>query len=178
MNNTAIVSVQEQKQLQLLNNGLITADRFINKNYLINISEQNIVPLNDYEKTTNSIRLFQIIKLVYDKTENINDKLISVYSALQYVDSSALLVINGNGKEVTFYIGIRSVDNAATASKILEKSFVGNFPGSTLRSMKNGEIAEVMETVAKTENYNTSRNVSCVTVIPSMRDADKFKLAL
>ena len=55
MDNTAIVSVQEQKQLQLLNNGLITADRFINKNYLINISEQNIVPLDDYEKTTNSI---------------------------------------------------------------------------------------------------------------------------
>lgn len=173
MDNTAIVSVQEQKQLQLLNNGLITADRFINKNYLINISEQNIVPLDDYEKTTNSIRLFQIIKLVYDKTENINDKLISVYSALQNVDSSALLVINGNGREVTFYIGIRSVDNAATASKILEKSFVGNFPGSTLRSMKNGEIAEVMATVAKTDNYNTSRNVSCVTVIPSMRDAIK-----
>lgn len=101
MDNTAIVSVQEQKQLQLLNNGLITADRFINKNYLINISEQNIVPLDDYEKTTNSIRLFQIIKLVYDKTENINDKLISVYSALQNVDSSALLVINGNGRAVT-----------------------------------------------------------------------------
>ena len=175
MDNTAIVSVQEQKQLQLLNNGLITADRFINKNYLINISEQNIVPLDEYEKTTNSIRLFQIIKLVYDKTENINDKLISVYSALQNVDSSALLVINGNGREVTFYIGIRSVDNAATASKILEKSFVGNFPGSTLRSMKNGEIAEVMATVAKTDNYNTSRNVSCVTVIPSMRDEDKDK---
>ena len=54
MDNTAIVSVQEQKQLQLLNNGLITADRFINKNYLINISEQNIVPLKEYEKTTNS----------------------------------------------------------------------------------------------------------------------------
>lgn len=50
MDNTAIVSVQEQKQLQLLNNGLITADRFINKNYLINISEQNIVPLDEYEK--------------------------------------------------------------------------------------------------------------------------------
>lgn len=41
--------------------------------------------------------------------------------------------------------------------------------------MKNGEIAEVMVTVAKTDNYNTSRNVSCVTVIPSMRDEDKDK---
>lgn len=32
-----------------------------------------------------------------------------------------------------------------------------------------------MATVAKTDNYNTSRNVSCVTVIPSMRDEDKDK---
>ena len=172
MENTTLSSVQEQKQLQFLNNGLITADRFINKNYLINVAEQNVVPISDFEKSTNSIRLFQIMKLVYDKTENINDKLISVYSALQNVDSSAVLVINGKNGEVTFYIGIRSSDNAAIASKILEKSFIGNFPGSTLRSMKNSEIADVMESVSKTENYNTSRTVSCVTVIPSMRDED------
>ena len=175
MENTTLSSVQEQKQLQFLNNGLITADRFINKNYLINVAEQNVVPISDFEKSTNSIRLFQIMKLVYDKTENINDKLISVYSALQNVDSSAVLVINGKNGEVTFYIGIRSSDNAAIASKILEKSFIGNFPGSTLRSMKNSEIADVMESVSKTENYNTSRTVSCVTVIPSMRDEDKEK---
>ena len=175
MENTTLSSVQEQKQLQFLNNGLITADRFINKNYLINVAEQNVVPISDLEKSTNSIRLFQIMKLVYDKTENINDKLISVYSALQNVDSSAVLVINGENGEVTFYIGIRSLDNAAIASKILEKSFIGNFPGSTLRSMKNSEIADVMESVSKTENYNTSRTVSCVTVIPSMRDEDKEK---
>ena len=175
MDNNAMVSIQEQKQMQLLNNGLITADKFINKNYLINIAEQMVVPINDYDKNTNSIRLFQIVKLVYDKQENINDKLISVYSALQNVGSSALLVINGNGKEISFYTGIRSVDNAATASKILEKSFVGNFPGSTLRSMKNSEIADVMDSIVKSQYENTSRNVSCVTVIPSMRDEDKDK---
>lgn len=62
MDNTAIVSVQEQKQLQLLNNGLITADRFINKNYLINISEQNIVPLDEYEKL--------LIRFDYFKSSN------------------------------------------------------------------------------------------------------------
>lgn len=171
----SIMTVTEQKQMQLLNNGLITADRFINKNYLINISEQNVIPLAEKDRSTNTIRLFQIIKLVYDKKENINDKLISVYSALQNVDSSALLVINGNGKEVTFYIGVRCVDNAATASKILEKSFIGNFPGSTLRSMKNSEISNIMESVIHTENINTSKNVSCVTVIPSMRDENKDK---
>lgn len=175
MDNNALVTVQEQKQLQLLNSGLITADKFINKNYLINIAEQNVMKLSEDEKNTNLIRLFQIVKLVYDKKENINDKLISVYSALQNVDSSALLVINSDGKSVTFYIGVRSVENAATASKILEKSFLGNFSGSTLRNMKNSEIVEVMESVVNSEYMNTQRNVSCVTVIPSMRDENKDK---
>ncbi len=175
MDNNAIVSVQEQKQIQLLSSGLITADRFINKNYLINISEQNVVALAENEKNTSAIRLFQIVKLVYDKKENINDKLISVYSALQNVDSSAILVISGDGRQVTFYIGVRSVENAATASKILEKIFLGNFSGSALKNMKNSEINEVMENVVKSSYVNTERNVSCVTVIPSMRDEDKDK---
>ena len=175
MDNNTIVSVQEQRQNQLLSSGLITADRFINKNYLINISKQNVISLSENEKSNNAIRLFQIIKLVYDKKENINDKLISVYSALQNVDSSALLIIDGKGNEVTFYIGVRSMENAATASKILEKSFLGNFSGSTLRSMKNSEITEVMESIVNSEYINTQRNVSCVTVIPSMRDEDKDK---
>lgn len=175
MEESGVVSIQEQKQIQLLNSGLITADKYINKNYLINIAEQNVVTINEMEKNTNAIRLFQIVKLVYDKKENINDKLISVYSALQNVDSSALMIINGNGNGVTFYIGVRSEENAATASKILEKSFLGNFSGSMMRSMKNSEIAEVMDKVVTSEYLNTQKNVSCVTVIPSMRDEDKDK---
>jgi len=175
VDSNAIVTVQEQKQIQLLNNGLITADKFINKNYLIDIAQQNVVALNEDEKNTSAIRLFKIDKLVYDKKENVNDKLISVYSALQNVDSTALLVINGTGKEVNFYIGVRSNSNAATASKILEKSFLGNFSGSSLYNMRNSEIAGVMESVVKSESVNMQKNVSCVTVIPSMRDEDKDK---
>ena len=175
MDNISSLTINEQNQMQLLNNGLITADRFINKNYLINISKQSVVPLPEEEKNTNAIRLFQIVKLVYDKQENVNDKLISVYSALQNVNSSALLLINGDGKSTTFYIGVRSNQNAATASKILEKSFLGNFSGSTLRQMRNSEISRVMEESVQSELINTQRNVSCVTVIPSMRDEDKEK---
>lgn len=170
--NGEIVSVQEQRQAQLLTNGLITADRFINKNYLINVSSQNIVPLPEEDKTTGPIRLFRIGKLVYDEKENVNDKLISVYSALQNVESAAILIVDGDGQHVTFYIGTRSPENASTAAKILEKSFIGNFPGSTLERLKNSEIAGVMNGIVETEGF-TSRNVSCVTVIPSMRDDDK-----
>ena len=53
-----IISVQEQKQLQILNNGLLTADKFITKNYLINLSKQNVVLMDEAEMDSHFIRLF------------------------------------------------------------------------------------------------------------------------
>lgn len=170
-----LLSVEESRLLQLLNDGLITADRFINKNYLINLSERNVNPLDEEKRSTSPIRLFEIEKLVYDKDENVNDKLISVYSALQNVNSSAVLIIDGSGKEVKMYIGVRAEESAAVASTILAKGFEGNFAGSTLRSLKNKEVAKVLGTVKETEHLNSGKNVSCVTVVPSMRDDDKEK---
>ena len=170
-----IITVEEQKQTKLLENGLIMADRFINKNYLINLQERGVVPLDDREKVTNAIRLYQVSKLVYDAKENINDKLISVYSALQDIGGTALLIIDSDGSRVSYYIGTRTPENAATAGKILQKSFMGNFPGSTLSNLKNSEIAQVMSRITESDYVNTCRNVAEVTVVPSMRDEDKDK---
>ena len=47
---------------------------------------------------------------------------------------------------------------------------------SYLKDMKNSEIAQVIDDIARTGYDNTAKNVSCVTVIPSMRDEDKDKL--
>ena len=173
--NDQIIATEEKRQMQLLDNGLTTADRFINRNYLINLPGQQVVSLPEEEKSTGAIRLYKIEKLVYDRHENVNDKLISVYSALQNVDGSAILLLEGTGKEIIFYVGVRSNSNAAIAGRILQKSFIGNFPGSTLKNMRNGEIASVMEHITLSQHENTPKNVSCVTVIPSMRDEDKEK---
>lgn len=175
MTEANIISVQEQKQLQILNNGLLTADKFITKNYLINLSKQNIVLMNEDEMDSHYIRLFQILKLVYDKKENVNDKLISVYSTLQNINASTLLIINGDGREISVYIGIRSKESASTAISVLEKSFLGNFTGSSLRSLRNSEICNLLKSIVTSERSDTQRNVSCVTVVPSMRDKDKDK---
>lgn len=173
--NDVKLSINSRKQIDAINIGLATADKFINKNYLIDISSQRIVPLDESAKTSNCIRLFKLERLVYDRKENINDKLISVYSALQNVDGSAVLLITSNGIEFSFYVGVRSEENASTASKILEKSFLGNFPGSVLSGMKNSEIANVLARVTSEDIPSKTKNISCVTVIPSMRDENKEK---
>ena len=119
--------LNDSKQAQMINNGLKLADKFINRNYLINVTDNEVVSLSEDDKNVSSIRLYQIEKLVYDKEENINDKLISVYSSLFNVKSSALLIICGNAKQVNMYLGIRSKENASVAGLILEKSFIGNY---------------------------------------------------
>ena len=175
MNELTTVSAEEEKQTKLLENGLVMADRFINKNYLINMQERSVVPLPEEEKTTNALRLYQVKKLVYDKKENVNDKLISLYSALQDIEGTALMIVDSDGKKISYYIGVRTLENAATASLILEKSFMGNFSGSELQNLKNSEIAEVMSHITESQFRNTARNVAEVTVVPSPRDEDKDK---
>ena len=139
------------------------------------MQERSVVPLPEEEKTTNALRLYQVKKLVYDKKENVNDKLISVYSALQDIEGTALMIVDSDGKKISYYIGVRTLENAATASLILEKSFMGNFSGSELQNLKNSEIAEVMSHITESQFRNTARNVAEVTVVPSPRDEDKDK---
>lgn len=175
MTENSIVTIQDEKSQQQLTNGLIMADRFVNKNYLINASEQEVVPFDLSKINCNGIRLYKISKLVCDKEENVNDKLISVYSALQDVDSSALMILDSNGKDVALYIGVYSDNNAAIAGDILEKSFKGNFSGSEIsKGLSNSEINDRLDTMIGV-NSSISKKVSSVTIIPSSRDEDKDK---
>lgn len=64
-----------------LEKGMLYADTFVNKNYLINLDRYPLVELAPAEKSDEYIRLYQIERIVYDVDENANDKLISVYSA-------------------------------------------------------------------------------------------------
>lgn len=175
MNEHNLATRQELEQVELLNNGLLTADRFINKNYLINLSQCPVMELEEEAKNVNRLRLYQVEKLVYDKKENTNDKLVSVYSTLKEIDSAAILLICGTEEKVTYYIGVQAEENVSTAGKILEKSFLGNFPGSVLKGLKNSETDQIMKRITVSEYVNTPRNVSAVTVVPSMRDEDKDK---
>ena len=167
-------TTNELKRQQNLRTGMFMADKFINKNYLISLSSNAVRPMEPADKSVGNIRLFRISKIVYDKKENVNDKLISVYSALQSVDSSVLMLLEGNEKETALYLGIRSDKNAAVAGKILESSFRGNFFGSTLSPLSATKIEQLMSGMTEAK-MGTSKNVSSVTVVPSMRDQDKDK---
>ena len=77
---------------EIMNNGMELVDLFVNKNYLINLDKSEPLDLDVSQKSFSYMSLFEITKIVYDRNENINDKLVSVYSALSNFGSTALLI--------------------------------------------------------------------------------------
>ena len=165
--------LDEKQANAALEKGMLYADTFVNKNYLINLDRYPLVELDEAEKSDEYIRLYQIERIVYDVNENANDKLISVYSAVFNIHSAGLLVIKSTKNDIGFYIGIRSADNASTAETILEKSFKGNFAGSQITAVPREKIQKILGSINKSGRFGSAQNVSSVSIVPSARDDDK-----
>lgn len=158
---------------EIMQNGLEIADLFINKNYLHNINTCKPVPLEDIQRSFSYISMFEVSKIVYDIDENINDKLVSVYSALSNFGSSVLLFIFSDSEGVKFYLGTRDINQPNTAKEILQKSLRGNFPGIVIREKQSPEIGRLLESHIPSIYSNMA--VSSVSIVPSTRDDDKDK---
>lgn len=156
---------------EIMNNGMSIVDLFVNKNYLIDLDHCEPVPLEDAQKSFAYISLFEISKIVYDTDENINDKLVSVYSALSNFGSSALLVLFCDTNGVKFYLGTRDARQPNVAKSILQKSLRGNFPGIEIREQSSKDVAKLLSGHIPSVYCNMA--VSSVSIVPSPRDDDK-----
>lgn len=143
---------------------------FVNKNYLIDIDKCSPIPMDDGEKTFSAMSLFQIDKIVYDLNENINDKLVSVYSALSNFGSSAILVISSDETGVSFYLGTRDTNRPDVAKAILKKSLRGNFQGINIREKDASQIEALLQDKIPDEYSHIA--VTSVSIVPSMRDEE------
>lgn len=159
-----------------------TAHSLIYRNYLNQMTAGEIIPLDDDEKSKpheEKIRLFRVKSIVYDKFENINEKLNSLFCALSIIQDCNLVMflnnsISDNDETQEFYIGVsgNSVERTLEASKILEQSLSGNFPGCDLENC----LKEDLQTLLPDLVYKTAEepcSVSCVSVDAVDRSGDK-----
>ena len=159
----------------ILGKGMLYADAFVNKHYLIDLDQYPVIEAEPERKSDDYIRLYHVERIVYDKNENANDKLISVYSAVYNLQSSCILVIRNHNRNLDFYLGIRSETNASTAEEILNESLKGNFPGSVMRHVEKKDITAVLTDVNIQNRFGYKQNVASVSIIPSARDQDKMR---
>lgn len=159
------------KATKIMNTGLELVDLFVNKNYLIDLNKCEPLNVDSTQKSMTYMSLFEISKIVYDKNENINDKLVSVYSALSNFGSSALLILFSDPEGVRFFLGTRDTIQPNVAKEILKKSLKGNFPGIEIKEQTSSQIAKLLGTHLP-EVYSC-KAVSSVSIVPSPRDDDK-----
>lgn len=169
MQSTKDKSIQELQTQQLVQ-GLVYADRYVNRQYLVKLDLHEVV--ENAEKGYQLMRLYRISKFIYDADEDINDKLISVYGALNNIHSNVILVIRSFKDRVEFYMGTRC-EQASTAGYILESGLKGNFGGSQIESLTGSEIHNVL--AGEMTGERGRKCVSTVTLVPSRRDDEKEK---
>ena len=174
MEDRKIISAKEQRNQELLEAGLATADLYISRNYLIDLAQKPVMPVKDEVCSDTFLRFYHIERFVYDKKENVNDKMISVYSALHELKGTAILLVHGNKEKIDYYLGVRSSDKAALCGEVLSKGLMGNFPGSSVKLIRTKDVKPLLdEYINDVELFE--KNVSAVSVVPSMRDEDKDK---
>lgn len=181
---TQDVSLVYQKELDVrnyeeLDNGFQLASSFVQKNYISELTNHEVVPVDaDLDSATirQQIRLFKVGKLVYDKNENSIDKLSSVYNALFNVRSAIVMILDSDGEQTNLYLGVRAnrdEKNINVAKETLEKSFLGNFPGSDIENLRNPQIEELLNRSIDVKRNGNSRVISTVSGIPSLKDSNK-----
>ena len=154
-------------------NGLIAAEQFVNRNYLIDLSKRNVVPMPDEAKSFLCDKLFEITRIVYDPEEGINDKLVNIYSAIYNMGSSLMIIIDSTPDGARLFVGTRDAKNPATAEKLLKKSLLGNFPGVGLVPQSTNDIKKLLQDTVP-EDY-AKKSLAAVSVVPSQREEKEQK---
>lgn len=172
------------------------ADYFIRKKYRDKLDQYPICDLPDWlaknlSETPNvgdnvigdNVQFVRIEKIVYDKAENISDKLTTVYHTLSsFENTSIVLVLISNVKEVELYLGAieRSSDgkinkdSRGSKAKTLTTAFEANFPGSLLadKIKLDGKIKPIRSIDVIDKAFDGVLSISSVTGIASVRNKD------
>ncbi|SCW50967.1 DNA helicase HerA, contains HAS-barrel and ATPase domains [Lachnospiraceae bacterium C10] len=143
---------------------LQVVDDVILKNYITNLGEMDIVPLDDSVLKTNikkNVLFFKITEMVYEKDEFATYKFASVFNTLSSSDATIFLIMDSDGEKTDFYMGVRSLDPDRTLSSVrdtLENAMIGQFPGIKTENLIDTDMNKVLDGI----KGNSIAAVSCV----------------
>lgn len=156
--------------------GLKLAETFVKKFYLDELDRFKITnPSRSVRElsTDRNIKMFKISGLVFDKDENVLDRLNNVYSSMHGLNLSVLFMIISDGIKVDLYMGTKTITEDFMSNlelgKAFEKSFKGNFPGSNIIDVDITECNSVLENVIPKDGSNA---VTSLTSLPSLKNDD------
>ena len=127
----------------------------------------------DLDSLNSHVRFFNITQLVLDKSENMRDKLATVFQSVHAVGASFLMLITGNRECVSINVGVRYAgdpDGMVLAQEVLAASLAANFPGVTLKRSDRKEIGALDQSV-----FAGKPRIASVADVPGLRFEDETK---
>lgn len=180
------------------------ADNIVLKKYIAKLSDAPCIQMSDELKTIKigeNVSLFRVAKIIYDKNENTQDKLTTVYSTIFSLANYGLtMLISGHKDSVDLFLGVVSRNMVAHLKdnneldylapiekdliengKVLRNAFLGNFPGTELRPVNKIKSPSVKGVDGKSkkdiifESFKDAKFISAVSSIPAIRNANETK---
>lgn len=147
-------------------------DDVILKNYLNDLTQYEVLPLDDNLKKIGDIRMFRITEMVYQKNEYSTYKFASVFNAVQNLECGVFVMIQSDGERQEFYMGVRNLDRGqrttASLEKTLKGALTGQFPGVKTRLLEGTEAEQLCESIRD----NESSVISAVSCVAQNKDED------
>lgn len=177
------------------------ADSIVLKKYITKLSAAPCIELSEDLKTIqigDNVSLYKIAKVIFDKNENTQDKLTTVYSTVFSLQNYGLaMLINGHKDSVDLYVGVvtRNMlvhlnDNGtlnrlstldkdlSDSGKVLRNAFVGNFPGTELKPVNKVTDTE-KRIIGRADiiknSFKNAKYISAVSSIPAIRNSNESK---
>lgn len=198
------IHVQNPLVLDDLYSAFEAADNIVLKKYIAKLSDAPCIQMSDELKSIEigeNVSLFRLTKIVYDKNENIQDKLTTVYSTIFSLANYGLaMLIDGHKDSVDVFLGVISRNMIAhlndndeldylspiekdliESGKVLRNSFLGNFPGTELKPINKirSSVLKGVDGRSKkdiiSESFKEAKFISAVSSIPAIRNANESK---
>lgn len=162
-----------------MNTRLEIIDEGIRKKYLSRLSEMEIAPIGEIlpleEDIINNVRLYRVTEMVYQKGESVIDKFTTVFNTLSTYNASVFIIIDSDGNDTNFYLGVRSNDSLDSMEKrsmvtlgdTLKNTLVGNFPGIKISNEDRVKISQLSEKI------ETQSNVASVSVVGNGKNTEQ-----
>lgn len=167
-------------------------DNILLKKYITGLDDVPCIVEPNYLKSMSvgeNVSLYRIANIVYDKHENVQDKLTTIYSTILALRNYGLvLLIKGYEDHVDLFIGVVSreiidEDKLIKNGNALKNVLIGNFPGTELIAVNNMATDEIsknrVDSLGKAqiieEVLEDAKYISAVSSIPAVRNANNTK---
>lgn len=182
------------------------ADNIVLKKYISKLSKAPCIEMPDDLKSINvgdNVSLYRVAKVVYDKHENIQDKLTTIYSTIFSLRNyGMIMLINGHKDYVDLFVGVVTRNMVAhvgkagnikrlstvekkllDSGKVLRNAFLGNFPGTELQPVNkvsnhklSGHLADRLgKGDLIQESLKGAKYISAASSIPAIRNTNETK---